>query len=151
MNNKQQLKQLLPINKYNNMTFPLNYGLSKTGLPLIVIKLFGNDICLMLDTGSNRNIIDHRVYDHFKDRLEQSNTSSEVYTLNGAAAGITVDVPFSFEEQDYLEPFLCTKAGETFDKINETDGIQIHGILGNHFFLKHGWVLDFERIEIYKH
>jgi len=131
------------------MTFPLTYGIYKTGLPLIVVKLFGNDICLMLDTGSNRNIIDHRIYDHFKDRLNQSETSSEVYTLNGAARGIKIDVPFCFEEHDYHEPFLCTENTDTFDKINEESGIQIHGILGNHFFLKHGWILDFETVTVY--
>ena len=133
------------------MTFPLTYGIYKTGLPLILAKLFGNDICLMLDTGSNRNIINHRIYDHFRDRLKQSEISSEVYTLNGASAGTTIDVPFCFEDQDYHEPFLCTETSETFDKINEESGIQIHGILGNHFFLKYGWVLDFDRIEVYKY
>ena len=132
------------------MTFPLNYGLSKTGLPLIVVKIFENDICLMLDTGSNRNIIDQRIYVHFKDRLKQSEISDEVFTLNGAAAGTTIDVPFCFEENDYQEPFLCTDNTDAFDKIQEESGIQIHGILGNHFFLKHGWILDFERIEVYK-
>ena len=133
------------------MTYPLSYGLSKTGLPLIAVKLFGNDICLMLDTGSNRNIIDHRVYNHFKDRLKQSETSSEVYTLNGTTTGVIVDVPFCFEEHDYQEPFLCTEMYDTFDKIHDEAGIQIHGILGNHFFLKHGWILDFEKITVYKH
>jgi len=133
------------------MTFPLKYGLSKTGLPLIVVKIFEQNVCLMLDTGSNRNIIDYRIYDHFKDRLKQSDTSDEVYTLNGAATGIVVDVPFCFEEYGYHEPFLCTEIADAFDKINEETGIQIHGILGNHFFLKHGWVLDFETITVYKH
>ena len=131
-------------------SFPLTYGLSKTGLPLIVAKLFGFDICLMLDTGTNRNIIDHRIYDHFKDRLKHSETSSEVFTLNGAARGIEIDVPFCFENFDYHEPFLCTEMTDAFDKIHEESGIQIHGILGNHFFLKHGWILDFEKIEVYK-
>jgi hypothetical protein len=132
------------------MTFPLNYGLSKTGLPLIVVELFGNNICLMLDTGSNRNIIDNRIYNHFKDKLKQSETSSAVYTLNGTSSGITVDIPFKFENLDYLEPFLCTEMNDTIDKINGETGIQIHGILGNHFFLKYGWVLDFEKIEVHK-
>ena len=91
------------------MNFPLNHGLHKTGLPLIVVKLFENNICLMLDTGSNRNIIDHRINNHFKDKLKQSKNSSEVYTLNGLSSGITIDVPFSFEEHDYLESFLCTE------------------------------------------
>jgi len=133
------------------MNFPLTYGIYKTGLPLIVVKLFGNDVCMMLDTGSNRNIIDHRIYDHFKDRLKQSEISSEVYTLNGTSAGITIDVPFFFENNFYHEPFLCTETSETFDKINEESGIQIHGILGNQFFLKYGWVLDFDRVTVYKH
>jgi len=132
------------------MNFPLTYGIYKTGLPLIVAKLFENNICLMLDTGSNRNIIDHRIYDHFKDKLKHSETSDEVYTLNGAARGIKIDVPFCFEEHYYNEPFLCTDLTDTFDKINEESGIQIHGILGNHFFLKHNWILDFDKIEVYK-
>ena len=134
----------------NNLKFPLNYGLSKTGLPLIVVNIFEQNICLMLDTGSNRNIIDYRIYDHFKDRLTSSETSSEVFTLNGTAAGITIDVPFNFESQDYQEPFMCTEQTDAFDKIYDESGIQIHGILGNNFFLKHGWVLDFEKIEVYK-
>jgi len=141
------------------MTFPLHYGLSKTGLPLIAVKIFDHDtsysvqstsICLMLDTGSNRNIIDSRIYDHFKDILKPSETSSEVFTLNGTASGITIDIPFTFENQDYQEPFMCTENTDAFDKIYEESSIQIHGILGNHFFLKHGWVLDFEKIEVYK-
>ena len=130
--------------------FPLNYGLSKTGLPLIVAKIFDNDVCLMLDTGSNRNIIDSRIYDLFKDKLIPSETSSEVITLNGAATGTTIEVPFNFENQDYNEPFICTEIVDAFDKIHEESGIQIHGILGNNFFLKHGWVLDFEKIIVYK-
>jgi len=132
------------------MTFPLNYGLSKTGLPLIVVKIFDHDICLMLDTGSNRNIIDHRIYDHFKDRLKYSETPSKVFTLNGATTGTIIDVSFCFEEYDYHEPFICTENTDAFDKIHEEAGIQIHGILGNHFFLKHGWLLDSEKIELYK-
>ena len=132
------------------MTFPLNYGLSKTGLPLIVVKIFEHDICLMLDTGSNRNIIDNRIYDHFKEKLNQPATSSEVYTLNGTTTGITIEIPFSFEKNNYSEPFICSEIADTFDKINEESGIQIHGLLGNNFFLKHGWVLDFDKVTVHK-
>jgi len=133
------------------MTFPLNYGLYQTGLPLIVAKIFEYDICLMLDTGSNRNIIDNRLYDHFKDKLTQPATSSEVITLNGTATGTTINIPFNFENKDYQEPFLCTEQTEVFDKINDESGIQIHGILGNNFFLKHGWILDFDKVTVYQY
>ena len=86
----------------------------------------------------------------FKTNRPNSNcpTSSEVITLNGTATGTTIDIPFNFENQDYQEPFLCTEQTEVFDKINEESGIQIHGILGNNFFLKHGWVLDFDKVTV---
>ena len=131
-------------------TFPFIYGISKTGLPLIVVEIFGHHNCLMLDTGSNRNIIDHRIYNHFKDKLETQPDSSEVLTLNGTTTGIIIDIPFNFENQVYHETFLCTENTEVFDKIYDESGIQIHGILGNLFFLKHRWILDFEKIEVYK-
>ena len=102
----------------------------------------------MLDKDLNRKIINRRIYDHLKDKLKTPELSSEVITLNGTAAGITVDVPFNFENQDYLEPFLCTEMADAFDRINEESGIQIHGIMCNHFFLKHGWILDFDKVTV---
>ena len=135
------------------MNFPLNHGLHKTGLPLIVVNLFGNDICLMLDTGSNQNIIDNGIYEHFKDKLSLSATSSrEIIGLNGVSAngGAMVNLTFTFENQEYDEPFACSDTTEAFEHIEKESGIRIYGIIGNHFFLKHGWILDFEKITVYK-
>ena len=133
------------------MNFPLNYGIYKTGLPLIVIKLFDHDICLMLDTGSNKNIIDNGIYEHFRDSLTETELFQELLTLNGTTRGTVINIPFAFENQDYIEPFVCSNSTEAFEQIENESGIRIYGILGNHFFLKHGWILDFERIEVYKH
>ena len=61
---------------------------------------------------------------------------------------VTVNIPFTFENQEYIEPFTCSNTTEAFEQIEKESGIRIHGILGNHFFLKHGWILDFEKIEV---
>ena len=132
------------------MTFPLTYGLSKTGLPLIVVKVFDQNLCLMLDTGSNQNIIEDKVYDYFKDKIVETEAYKEMLTLNGTTKGVIIDLPFTFENEKYIEPFVCSNT-PTFEQIENETGIRIYGILGNHFFLKHGWVLDFEKIEVYKH
>ena len=133
------------------MIFPLNYGLSKTGLPLIVVKIFNHDICLMLDTGSNNNIIDQQIYEHFKDKLAiREEFSQEVLTLNGIARGVIINFPFIFENQEYNEPFICSDNTEPFKQIEDESGIRIYGILGNNFFLKHNWIIDFEKQEVYK-
>ena len=133
------------------MNFPLNHGLHKTGLPLIVVRLFEHDICLMLDTGSNQNIIDNGIYEHFRDKLTTSESSGEILSLHGASKkGITVNLPFTFENQEYNEPFVCSNANETFEQIEKETDITICGILGNRFFLKHDWILDFEKMMVYK-
>ena len=133
------------------MTFPLNHGLHKAGLPLIVVNIFDHDICLMLDTGSNQNIIDDRIYEHFRDRLSTSESSGEILSLTGVTTrGIILNLPFTFENQEYIEPFVCSNTSESFEKIENESGIRIYGILGNHFFLKHGWILDFDKVTVYK-
>jgi hypothetical protein len=105
----------------------------------------------MLDTGSNQNIIDNGIYEHFRDKLTTTESSGEILSLHGASKkGITVNLPFTFENQDYNEPFTCSNTTEAFEHIENESGIRIYGILGNHFFLKHGWILDFEKIEVYK-
>ena len=130
------------------MNFPLNHGLHKTGLPLIVVNIFGYEICLMLDTGSNQNIIDNGIYEHFRDKLTEAEQSQEVTTLNGTTKGAVVNIPFAFENQEYDEPIVCSNTTEAFEQIEKESGIRIYGILGNSFFLKHGWILDFEKIEV---
>ena len=130
--------------------FPLTYGLSKTGLPLIVVKIFDYELCLLLDTGSNRNIIDKQTYDHFIDKLEVPEQSQGVLTLNGVTEGAVINIPFTFEGQQYNELFMCAENTESFEQIKKESGIRIYGILSNNFFLKHGWVLDFEIQKVYK-
>ena len=130
-------------------SFPIKYGLSKTGLPLIVVKIFNHDICLMLGTGCNRNIIDQQIYEHFRDKLAIQEASQEVLTLNGTAKGLTINLPFIFEHQEYNEPFICSNDTDPFKQIENESGIRIYGILGNNFFLKHEWIIDFERQEVY--
>lgn len=50
------------------MEFPLNFGLYKTGLPLILTSGKLKDVCFLIDTGSTCNFIFSYVYEHFKDK-----------------------------------------------------------------------------------
>ena len=49
----------------------------------------------------------------------------------------------------YCEPFLCTGKIDSFDEIKTESGVQIHGILGSQFFVKHEWIIDFEKQSVY--
>jgi hypothetical protein len=55
-----------------NITYPLNHGLSKIGSPLIVVEMNDKYICFLPDTGATLNLLDKRVYDYFsKDILNK--------------------------------------------------------------------------------
>jgi len=135
------------------MVFPLNLGLQKARLPLILVKMYDTDICLLLDTGSSVNLLDERIFDYFQEILPEidlSQDTQKTVSLYGTSEGVRVNIPFTFENQEYNEPFissdLCPAA---FDKISDETGMRIHGILGTNFLMKHEWVLDFKKMEVY--
>ena len=130
--------------------FPLTYGLLKTGLPLIIVEVFNQELCFLLDTGSNRNIIDLRIYNHFNDRLPMQTSTGSLLSLGGnTGESMEIEIPFVFEQISYCETFLCTGKIDSFDEIKIESGLQIHGILGSQFFVKHDWIIDFEKQTVY--
>ena len=130
--------------------FPLTYGLLKTGLPLIIVEVFNLELCFLLDTGSNRNIIDQRIYNHFSDKLSAQSGVGGLLSLGGnTGESMEIEIPFVFEQISYCETFLCTGNIDSFDEIKIESDVQIHGILGSQFFVKHDWIIDFEKQSVY--
>lgn len=132
--------------------YPINYGLSKAGLPLIAVEMEGNNLCLLVDTGSTLNLLDKRVYDHLsKDKLDVSLTSDTISNIG--INGIEFKTPrakllFKFEECFFKTKFTIFDTSIAFNKVEEESGIQIHGILGNEFLIENGWVINFEKLTI---
>jgi len=134
------------------MISKLEFGLHQSGLPLIAVNLFNYGANLLIDTGSNMNLIDQQVYEYFKDALpEPTEEVQNIETFYGIVEGNRIDVPFSFENQEYEESFVLSAliAGIS-QRVYDDSGMEIHGILGNNFLMKHEWVLDFKNKEIYK-
>jgi len=128
--------------------FTLKYGLTKANLPLIPITIQDKTLCFLLDTGSNHNIIDKAVYSHFKDISEPVGEYSHFGVEGNTEASKTVKLPFSFEGHNFNPIFSVVNMDSAFSKIQEESGIPIHGLLGNKFFIEHGWVLDFDKMEL---
>lgn len=132
--------------------YPINYGLSKAGLPLMAVEMEGNNLCLLVDTGSTLNLLDKRVYDHLsKDKLDVSLTSDTISNIG--INGIEFKTPrakllFKFEECFFKTKFTIFDTSIAFNKVEEESGIQIHGILGNEFLIENGWVINFEKLTI---
>lgn len=123
------------------------------GLPVIPVKLFDakSYALLLVDTGSDRSIMDITVYNHFKDQVTQTQPGQNIITTNGKTE-TTVIAQFDFTIDDslkYSEPFTCMDCSQGFHQIEKETGYQLHGILGTDFLVKHQWKIDFEKLQIH--
>jgi len=130
------------------LNFPLSYGLQKTGLPLIVIEINQQNLCFLLDTGSNKNLIDQRVYEFFKEQVETVGSSTILGLEGNKLDTPIINLSFNFENHSYSTNFNVIDSSNAFGAIEKESDIQIHGILGNEFFIENEWVLDFEKLTV---
>ncbi len=121
------------------------FGLQQTGLPLLIVKAQAKNLCFLLDTGSNINVLDRRVAEFFQ--LSESITCQKQFGIDGTLqTSAVVEMIFSVEEREYKADFSVMDLSSAFGKVEEESGIQIHGLLGCSFMEQQKWVLDFERL-----
>lgn len=134
------------------MRFSLNFGIEKTGMPLILTSGRKKNVCFLIDTGSTHNTLFSFVYEHFKDEFriieeEQTTTSIE----SRFQESTTVEGTFNFDGTEYTSTFAVVKANDAIAKIQEETGVQLHGILGIPFLMENKWKIDFEKMIVTCH
>lgn len=129
------------------MIVSLNSILSKLGLPLLIVKAQAKNLCFLLDTGSNINVLDKKVAEFFQ--LSSGTVQRQQFGIDGTLQ-ITdvVEMTFSLEEREYKAAFSVMDLSSAFGKVEEESGIQIHGLLGCSFMEQQKWVLDFENLTL---
>ena len=123
-------------------------GLPQVGLPLLIVKAQAKNLCFLLDTGSNINVLDRRVAEFFQ--LSGGTAKQRQFGIDGELRTTDiVELAFSLEEQEYKANFSVMDLSSAFGKVEEESGIQIHGLLGCSFMEQQKWILDFERLCLY--
>lgn len=127
------------------MIIPLHFGIFKTGLPLLIVQAQAKNLCFLLDTGSNINVLDRRVAEFFQ--LSGGTAKQRQFGIDGELQTTdVVELAFSLEEQEYKANFSVMDLSSAFGKVEEESGIQIHGLLGCSFMEQQKWILDFENL-----
>ena len=133
----------------NKLLFPLNFGLNKTGLPLILTSGKLKNICFLIDTGSTHNSLFSFVYNHFKDEFKILGGTQSIMGIEGHSKEVpTIEATFNFEGQDYTSTFCVLDASEAVGQVQDETGLQIHGVLGIQFLVENKWIVDFEKLQI---
>ncbi|WP_418426593.1 aspartyl protease family protein [Alistipes sp.] len=114
-------------------------------LPLLIVKAQAKNLCFLLDTGSNINVLDKRVAEFFQ--LSGETAKQRQFGIDGELRTTdVVELAFSLEEQEYKANFSVMDLSSAFGKVEEESGIQIHGLLGCSFMEQQKWILDFENL-----
>lgn len=131
------------------MKYSLSYGLGKSHLPIIPIKVEGKYLCFIIDTGSTCSLIDSDVVEYFRDMVEPIGD----YCISGLEETKhkvdMITLPFNFEGYTYKTIFCVQPLLNAFKGIEDESGIQVHGLLGTDFLIENKWILDFKELNIH--
>lgn len=125
------------------MKIPIEYSLTKLGLPLIVTSSKPN-LCFLIDTGATHNIVFSYVYKEIPQYFSALQDTYCIMGIEGTQQRVNqVETSISFDNRESRVTFSVLEANAAILQIQKESGIQIHGILGIPFLTQNKWILDF--------
>lgn len=130
------------------MELPLNVGLEKVGLPLVVTDDIPN-LTMLIDTGATHNILFSYVYEVLGKRLIPLSAKTTIRGLEGRSITCPqVNTTLRFGDKEFPVVFTIMEDTSSISKLQEETGVQIHGILGIPFLTDNKWIINFDNLTI---
>ena len=130
------------------MKIPIEYSLTKLGLPLIVTSSKPN-LCFLIDTGATHNIVFSYVYEGIPQYFSALQDTSCLMGIDGTQQRTNqVEATISFDDKESRVIFSVMDANAAILQIQKESGVQIHGILGIPFLTQNKWILDFNNLSV---
>ena len=130
------------------MKIPIEYSLTKLGLPLIVTSSKPN-LCFLIDTGATHNIVFSYVYEEIPQYFSALQDTYCIMGIEGTQQEVSqVEASISFDNRESIVSFSVIEANAAILKVQKESGIQIHGILGIPFLTQNKWILDFNTLTV---
>jgi len=125
-----------------------NADIKSVGLPFIVVDdgpLEG--LCLLVDTGSNNNVMFNIVYEYLKEvaqgGVKELEEKSTIYGLDGQkSVAPMLSAKLNFGGEEFKTEFLVSNNDETILQLSKDVGFDVHGIIGTNFMREHNWIID---------
>ena len=134
----------------NNLLNALSFKetLDLTDLPIVTFEQNGNKINFLLDTGANRSVINKTILSNYTyTELGANNTLSGLDGIKRVVDNINMNI--NYGDIIFEETFQVSDLSPIFDSIKQETGATLHGILGNAFFQKYKYVIDFNSLMFY--
>lgn len=142
------------IEDYNKKKVSLDKSMDAAYLPIITFAIKDKDlkdtnINFLIDTGANGSVINSGILENYN--YQKSNKTGSIFGMEGNKQEIEyASMNFSLEGKGYSEEFQVVDMNNSFDNVEKENGITIHGILGNTFLARYGYVINFKDFTFYE-
>lgn len=134
----------------NKITNSISFreSMDLTDLPVVTFRQGKDRFNFLLDTGSSLSVINEKVLDFINHTTLDYKGS--IYGMEGNTKETSfVNISLAYKDKEYEEEFQVVDMSAPFNKVKQDSGVIIHGILGNSFFTKYEYVLDFKELIAY--
>ena len=123
-------------------------GFNLTDLPVVTFTQGDEKLNFLLDTGSNKSLINSSVVKKLQHVMLKSD--STMFGVDGNYTKVeTAVISIFYNGEEYANDFMISNLDKPFTNIKKESGVTIHGILGNNFFVRNKSILNFDEMRAY--
>lgn len=122
--------------------------LDLTELPIVTFRNNNKKLNFLLDTGASNSVINKSVLDEISYSLTGKRNS--IYGADGIREEVDiVSIGVNYIDNIFNEEFYAKDLDNAFGNLKESHGVNLHGILGNSFFQRYKYIIDFDKLAAY--
>lgn len=119
-----------------------------TDLPIITFMNNGKKLNFLLDSGASYSSINEKALRGLK--YEKTEEVGTHYGIEGELVESRyIQMNVEYANSNYLENFQVVDLSKAFNQMKAETGVNLHGILGNSFFTRYKYILDFDELTAY--
>lgn len=125
-------------------------SMNLVNLPVVTFFQGDKRFNFLLDTGSNRSVIDKGVLKNIKHTITNNPELSNIMGMDGILHQTqSCEITLYYKDREYTYEYIVQDMKEAFASIKQSSGVTLHGIIGSSFFNKFKYVLDFDELIAY--
>lgn len=133
-------------NKKSQMSF--REAMDLVGLPIVTFYQGDKKLNFLLDTGSNLSVINEAALESIEHKTLDRKGS--LYGVDGIKRETSfASINLVYKSNEYIEEFQVTNMQAAIDEIKAESGVNMIGIIGNDFFRRYKYILDFDELIAY--
>lgn len=134
--------------KKANSRMSFKESLDLVGIPIITFCQGENKYHFILDTGAALSVVNEGAIKNFS--YESLPKKGSNYGIDGNILNTSfIKAHIEYKDNKFEEEFQVLDLTSAFNNIKQDHGVTVTGILGNSFFTKYRYILDFKELVAY--